>query len=328
MAFYEDENQNERDISISKESIDKSNSLFIKSLNGEEFNFTDFLKDKMILSITINKTKNIYQISNNSIFKIFNLFCDNKNGENIDSLIPDYITFNVLDDNASFKEDLNLNNPDISLGVLDAPFVKLLEYTQNYKINISTNPISHIYEIKKDLLNNEIPKNKINITSKSIKKICKYLNKSIFDISDYINILILYLNEDDVNKAVIQTKIINKYSQAGLNAFFMGKKNLDIELKIPLKNFKNNLYKYDDLFESTLNKIENIENNSSDYNFEENKEKITNNDDLLDTPKKFIEQKIKINKVNYDDEDNNDKNNDGKNKCNCQNDICSFCNIF
>ena len=325
MALYEEENTNERDISISKESIDKSNSLFIKSLNEEEFNFIDLLKDKMLLSIVINKTKNIYQISNKSIFKIFYFFCDSKN---LESILSDYITFNVLDDNESFKEDFNLNNPDNSLGVLDAPFVKLLEYTKNYKISITANPMSPLDEIKKELLNYEIQQNKVNISANSIKKICKYLNKSIYDISDYINILVLYLNEDDVNKAVIQAKIIDKYNQAGLNSLFMGKKNFDADLKIPLKNFKNNLYKYDDLFESTLNKIENIENNSSEYNFEENKDKIINNDDIIDTPKKFIEQKIKINKVNYDDEDNNEDKLDSKNKCNCQKDICSFCNIF
>ena len=164
-------------------------------------------------------------------------------------------------------------------------------------------------------------------------KICKYLNKSIYDISDYINILILYLNnQDDFNIYTIKSKIIDKYSQSGLNAYFMGKKSFETDLKVPLKNEKSTLFKFDDLFENILNKIENIENNSSD-DFDDIKDKnnnnITNNNnnDKLDTPKKFIEQKIKINKVNYDDNED-EINNNSNNKCNCQKDICSFCNIY
>ena len=326
MALYEGEILYEKDLSISKESEEKSNSLYIKSLSDS--NIMDLLKDKFFLLITICKNKNIINVSNKSIFKIMKLFSE----ENYENILSDYITFNVLDDNISYKEEFALNNQENSIGILDAPFVKLLEQTQNYKINITSVPINPLDEIKKELSNYESQKNKININSASIKKICKYLNKSIYDISDYINILILYLDRNDLNKATIQSTIIDKYSKSGINEYFMGKKNYNINLEIPLKIDKIQLFKYDDLFENVLNKIDNIENNSSEEIFEEKKDKIINNEDIIETPKKFIEQKIKINKLKYDDDkddiDNNENDNNVQNKCNCQKDVCSFCTIF
>ena len=327
MALYEGDILYEKDLSISKESEEKSNSLYIKSLNDS--NIMDLLKDKFFLLITICKNKNIINISNKSIFKIMKLFSE----ESYENIISDFITFNVLDDNISYKEDFVLNNQENSLGILDAPFVKLLEKNQNYKINIASIPNNPLEEIKKELSNYESQKNKININSVSIKKICKYLNKSIYDLSDYINILILYLDKNDLNKATIQNTIIDKYSKSGINEYFMGKKNYIINLEIPSKMGKIHLFKYDDLFENVLNKIDNIENNSSEENFEEKKDNIINNEDILETPKKYIEQKIKINKLKYDDKDdidNNDNDNDNnvQNKCNCQKNVCSFCTIF
>jgi len=326
MALYEGEILYEKDLSISKESEEKSNSLYIKSLSDS--NIMDLLKDKFFLLITICKNRNIINVSNKSIFKIMKLFSE----ENYENILSDYITFNVLDDNISYKEEFALNNQENSIGILDAPFVKLLEQTQNYNINITSAPINPLDEIKKELSNYESQKNKININSISIKKICKYLNKSIYDISDYINILILYLDRNDLNKATIQSTIIDKYSKNGINENFMGKKNYNINLEIPLKIDKIQLFKYDDLFENVLNKIDNIENNSSEEIFEEKKDKIINNEDILETPKKFIEQKIKINKLKYDDDkddiDNNENDNNVQNKCNCQKDVCSFCTIF
>ena len=319
MSNYEEGIMNEKELNISKES-EKSNSLLIKSLEEGAINFFDLLKDKFYLSVIIFKNKNIFQISNKSILKIFNLFC--LKGENIESLLSDYITFNILDENTSFKDDFINNNQDNSLGILDAPFIKLLEKTKIYIVSITSVPE------KNKKLNYELTNNKINLKSKSINKICSFLGKTVYDISDYINILVLYLNDDDINKETIKSKIIDKYNKKANN--FMGKKNYDFNLKIPLKNEKNVLSKYDDLFEKILNKIDALENNSSEYNQEEND---NNNIDLLElnTPKRYIEQKIKINGVNYEDNEDDDKSELNKNKeqkCNCQKDICSACHIF
>ena len=321
MALLEEEIAYEKDLSVSE----KSNSLLIKSLNEGDLNLMDILKEKFLLLITINKNKNTINISNRSTFKIFQLLSN----ENIDSMISDYITFNVLDDNFSYKDENILNNQEISLGILDAPYVKLLDKTQSYKININKAPSSSFDEIKKDLSNLETQKNKIDIKSKSINKICKYLCKSIYDISDYINISILFLNIDDINKATIQNTIINKYSNAGKFEDFLGKKNYNINMAKPLKCEKNAIFKFDDLFENVLNKIDNIENNSSEEIFEDKKN--NDNKENFETPKKFIEQKIRINQIQYeekDDIDNNEDENDMTRKCNCQKDVCSFCNIY
>ena len=328
MALVEEEIINDKDLNISKDT-EKSNSLVIKSLDEGAFNFVDLIKDKLTLLIT-TKNKINFQISNKSIFKIFNILCDKNKGEYVENFLSDYITCSITEENNSYKDDFILNNQENSLGILDTPYIKLLEQTQDYKISINSTTNSSMDEIKQKLLNYDDQKNKINIKSVSMGKICKYLNKSIYDISDYINILVLYLNnQDDYNIYTIKSKIIDKYSQSGLNAYFMGKKSFEIDLKVPTKNEKSPLFKFDDLFENILNKIENVENNSSD-DFDDIKDKSnnnnTNNNEVLDTPKKFIEQKIKINKVNYDD--NDEINNNSGNKCNCQKDICSFCNIY
>ena len=328
MALVEEEIINDKDLNISKDT-EKSNSLVIKSLDEGAFNFVDLIKDKLTLLIT-TKNKINFQISNKSIFKIFNILCDKNKGEYVENFLSDYITCSITEENNSYKDDFILNNQENSLGILDTPYIKLLEQTQDYKISINSTTNSSMDEIKQKLLNYDDQKNKINIKSVSMGKICKYLNKSIYDISDYINILVLYLNnQDDYNIYTIKSKIIDKYSQSGLNAYFMGKKSSEIDLKVPTKNEKSPLFKFDDLFENILNKIENVENNSSD-DFDDIKDKSnnnnTNNNEVLDTPKKFIEQKIKINKVNYDD--NDEINNNSGNKCNCQKDICSFCNIY
>ena len=328
MALVEEEIINEKDLSLSKDSVEKSNSLVIKSLDEGAFNFVDLIKDKLVLLITTKNKINV-QVSNRSIFKIFNILCDKDKGEYLENFLSDYITCSITEENNSYKDDFILNNQENSLGILDTPYIKLLEQTQDYKISINSTTNSSMDEIKQKLLNYDEQKNIINIKSTSMGKICKYLNKSIYDISDYINILVLYLNnQDDFNIYTIKSKIIDKYSQSGLNAYFMGKKLFESNVKVPLKNEKSPLFKFDDLFENILNKIENIENNSSD-DFDEIKDKnnTDNNNDKLDTPKKFIEQKIKINKVNYDDNED-EINHNSNNKCNCQKDICSFCNIY
>ena len=327
MALLEGEIINEKDLSISE----RSNSLLIKSLNDGDFNLMDFLKEKFLLLITIYRNKNTINISNRSTFKIFQLLSN----ENIESNLSEYITFNVLDDNfLSYKDEAILNNQECSLGILDAPFVKLLDKTKSYKININKAPASPIEEIKKDLSNFEAQKNKIDIKSKSINKICKFLCKSIYDMSDYINIVILFLSIDDINKETIQNTIIKKYSNLRQFEDFMGKKNYNLNMEKPLKNEKNVIFKLDDLFENVLNKIDNIENNSSEENSDENKDKNNNNDngENLETPKKFIEQKIKIKQIQYDEKDDDIDNNEDviekRTKCNCQKDVCAFCNIF
>ena len=142
-------NSAEKDVNLSK----GENSLLIKSVEETDFNFTELLKGKQLLSITSSNMS--LQISNRSIMKIFNLLTNTEDGENIENNLTNYITCTFSDDNLSYNKDVTAN----SIGVLETPFKKLLDKTKNYKINIVT---SQVEEIKKDLLNYAQQKNKID----------------------------------------------------------------------------------------------------------------------------------------------------------------------
>ena len=282
----------EKEINLSKE----DNSLFIKSIEETEFNFIDLLNDKHFLTIFFNLKNINLQLSNKSIMKIFNFLTDIESGENLENNLTDYITFIILEDNLSYNKDATVN----SIGILETPFKKLLDQTKMYKINIVT---SNIDEIKKELLNFEQQNNKINISSKSIEKINKYLNKSIYDISDYIHIVILYDNENDFDKDILKKRLIDRYDKIGENIYFMGVKQFKTNSEVPLKNNKNPIYRINIIFNNVLNKIDSVENNSfDDSNSEDNK--IFNNNLQKKNSNKNSEINIRYDinddKTNYD----------------------------
>ena len=321
MNIIEDDNNNnsnEKEINFSKE----NDSFLIKSIEETEFNFTDLIKSKLYLSINFSISKNYYPIQSRSIFKIFNLFTDVNIGENLENNLTDYITCTILeDDNNSYNKDITSN----SLAVLDTPYKKLLEQTKKYKINITN---SKIEEIKKELLNYDNQNNKIDLDSKSIERISKYLNKTKYDISDYINILILFNDDIDNPQDIIKRKLIDKYDKIGQNIYFMGIKNFSSDMKIPVKCNKNHIYRINNLFNNVLNKIDNIENNySSDENIDKQKNNINIKENILNNSKKYGEFNIKseiYNKNNdeYQITDENEK------KEGCQKEFCPNCNIF
>ena len=292
-------------------------------MNETAFNFLELLKEKYFLLITLKKSNNSIQISNKSLLKIFEYFCDKNDKENLEEVLLAHITCTINE-----KEDFN------SMEVLDKPFVELLRQTKNYKINFSKKEKQNAFEdIKKNLLIYEEGNNKINIKDNSLKKICKLLGKNIFDMSDYINILVLYLNEDEINKVFIQNKILDKYNKSDEIFYFSGNKKFDTELNLPEKNKKNSIFKLNSLFDKILNKIDNIEDISdlSEENQIEKKED-GNEKEKDNIPKKYIEQKIKININNYDEIENNKNGDDDglpdDDKFNCQKDLCENCNIF
>lgn len=309
----------EKEINLSKE----NNSLIIKSIEETEFNFTDLIKDKLYISIILNNNVSI-QLSYKSIIRIFNLFIDIKNGENMENNLTDYVTCTIFEDDTSFHKDITSN----SVGYLDTPYKKLLDQTKKYQINlISTN----IVEMKKDLLNYD-NQNKIIIESKSIDKICKFLNKTIYDISDYINILVLYNNDNDFDKDIIKRKLIDKYDKIGQNIYFMGVKNLETDLNIVQKNEKNPIYRINALFDNIWNKIDNIENNDSSS--DENSDINNKNDNNSQVLNKINKIKSEIDNYNKNNEDENIEyqitdDNEQKNGCQrCQKDFCPKCIIF
>ena len=318
MNFIEDDNNNSNEKKI-------NNSFLIKSIEETEFSLTELIKNKILILINLNNNNvNSYvQIKNKSIFTIFNLFTDIKKGENIENNLTDYITCIIQEEDNSNDREMTVN----SLGILDTPYKKLLDQAKIYKINIIS---SNVNEIKKELLNYNLYNKKIDINSKSLERISKNLNKTKYDISDYISILVLYNDDNDYDKDIIKKKLIDKYDKIGQNVYFMGKKDFLMDFNIPLKNNKNGIHRINNLFNNVLNKIENIENNSfSDDNSEKNKN--NNNNKKLNNSKKFYE-------INIKSEIYNNKNNENHNGAyqitddidekGCQKEFCPNCHIF
>ena len=153
------------------------------------------------------------------------------------------------------------------------------------------------------------------------------MGKNIFDMSDYINIIVLYLNEDEINKDFIQNRIVDKYNKSEEKFYFIGNKKLEMDLIVPEKNKKNSIYKLNSLFDKILIKIDNVD--SSDLSEDNEIEKNENES----VPKKYIDQKIKANSDNYYEVVNNKSEDEESglpkdDKCNCQKDLCEICNIF
>lgn len=306
-------NSNEKEIKISRENSIKSNSLLIKSVEEGDINIIDFIKNKLLISV-IFTNKNIFQqVPNKSILKIIKMLIEhneNNSDENLENYITQYITFTISDDN-SYKVELTGN----SIGILDYKFTKLLEQTKIYKINITT---SNEDEMKKESINYD--NNKINISSKSLDKICKYLDKTIFDIYNYINILIIYNNEKDMDKEIIKKKLIDKYEQVGQNIYFMGSKKFETECIIPPKHKKSHIYRLNILFNNVLGKIENTNNSFDDDGdiFEKKNRKVSEEN---------IKSQININTNRIHNIDEK-KINEDLEKNGCQKEFCPACNIF
>ena len=224
----------------------------------------------------------------------------------------------------SYKAEMTTN----SEGVLDTPYIKLLEQTKIYKISITS---KNINDMEKDLLNNDNKNIKIFIKSTSLERICKNLDKTILNISDYIGILILHNNENDIDKNIIKKKLIDKYDKNGQNEFFMGLKNFETDCKVPIKCNKNTIYRINILFSNVLGKIENIENNNFFDDNSDEEEKINNIYDKKDESKKTSEDNIKSQIVNNPNNYNIDEKkikDDFEKEGGCQKELCPQCNIF
>ena len=119
---YEIINSNEKELNLSKD----DNSLFIKSIEETEFSFTELLKKRNFVSINCNNFNDLFlQVQNKSIFKIFYLFTDAKNGENIENNLADYITCTILEDDISYNKDITN-----SIMVISRPLQKTFRWNK------------------------------------------------------------------------------------------------------------------------------------------------------------------------------------------------------
>ena len=327
MDNFEGDITDEKDL-ISKDEIEKSNSFARKSVN-ETVNFIEFLEEKFFLIVTLKKSNESLQMKNKSILKIFELFNHKNNKDSFEEILLEHITC-IITDKDDFDTINHGNENSIGNEILDGRYVELLNQTKIYKISFTKKGIGNtvIDDMKKNLLiYKEEQKNKLSVKSSSIKKICKLLGKTIFDMSDYINVLLVYLNEDEINTIFIQNKILDKYNKIDEKINFEGIKKYETELIIPDKNKKIEINKYSDIFEKVLNRIDNMENLSD---FSEENKMNENNENI---PKKFIEEKSKIKSANYESRDNNKSDEEEyrlkrDEHCICQKDLCSFCTVF
>ena len=114
-------------------------------------------------------------------------------------------------------------------------------------------------DVKKYYINLNNNKN-IEIRKNSFIKIFNYLNKSIIDISDYINLVILYLknkNKNDLAKLRVEQKIMRKYTKTEkIKEDFNGIKKYNLNLEITLQNESQNIYELDNYFNKKIDFID------------------------------------------------------------------------
>ena len=310
MCENDDFNNNNK-LLESKESIDnQSNSIFIKSFDYENFNYTDLLKNKKLLKISFNTSDNTIEIQTNAVKKILSKI--EKGSENLEILYSKYITALVPDNENSLNKENLLENEE-NYGVLDTVFVQLLNQTKKYHISFPNKENNTPKEIFYDINIDKIP-----IPSNAIKKIFRFLQKNIYDMSDYINIILLNMNEEGTNNSIFKTKILDKYIHSNSEITDIGVKYLNLNLEIPQKNRPTKLNKIDVLFNNTLNHIENQyetpldRDDKSEENSELNIPKI-NIIDEMDDPESKEEEAIFNSRYR---------------RYKCGNELCNVCNIF
>ena len=313
MAEYDDFDNNMK-LLESKESIDnQSNSIFVKSFDYENFNYTEILKNKRYLKIVFNSSEETIKISTDTITKILSKI--ETENDNLETMYSQFITALIADnDNSLNKEDLL--ETEENNGILDTVFVQLLDQTKKYHISFPNKESI----IRQGLLY-DINKDKIPIPSDTIKKIFSFLKRNIYDMSDYINIILLNMNEEISSNSLFKKKIFDKYSQPlSESAGFIGVKFFNLNLEIPQKNRPTQLYKIDVLFNNALNHIEDqidrVTDKNSDVESEEN--------DQFSIPKINIIDEMKDPNSKEDEEFY--KN--GYRRYKCGNELCSQCKVF
>ena len=244
---------------ISADNPDNNDSISIKSIAEQD-------QQTIIEKIeTSNSTKSIITSNNSQIIlypkslkKIFYMI--KNNDENIGDLYVYNITFKIEEiletPNQNFQED----------GELELKYKILLENTSFFHITIGDNNINKNYnKLNKDISTN----NRIMINKKALNNIFKFLNKNIFDMSDYIRIVVLFLSKQSqskIAKLIIKNKILGKYQKTPEYIKideFKGIGKIKYNFDIPKKNKNQNLYKLDMYFNKVLDQLENFDKESS-----------------------------------------------------------------
>lgn len=290
----------EIDKNFSKESSDKNGSVFLKSFESGQFNFSELMKKNINISVNFTKTNESIKLSSKSLEKIV-LTATEK--ENLETFCLDYITCTIFENNSELPESADNQDDE----VLGAAYYQLFEKTKNFYVSFVT---SQLENMRKNLLGYDSNSNKVMINSKTLEKIFAFLETTMFDRPEYINITILYINKEELDKVIIKNKILDKYNQTE-DFVVIGTKYFSCSLEVPPKNKENDIKKLDSFFDNVIIHTDigqkAVLNDSSD-NF------------IFDKPRKFIDKDIVNPTVN--------ENNESNEKCHCGNDMCQGCNIF
>ena len=251
--------------------------------------------------------------------KIISLISDN-NQDLLENNYLDYITcLIVASDELDKQQLLAPNNINANIqSILEPTFYELLKRTEIYYIDI----IPKQESVRK--------KNKIILKSDSLKKIASFLNKDIFDISDFIVIEILsYQDKKSFNdRFLLREKFIGKFSHSSNENIFMGKKNFPIEIQEAKKCERINLQIYDYYFINVWNAIENDNFNEDKLSFSGTTLEKFNNEEIGNR-KNILPNSNDINKSR--ENNRNRKKNDeiviGNNDC-AESFCGNLCKIF
>lgn len=310
------------DISLSEKDIiqEKDNSIMNKSFFSTDFNFPALIEKKNYLQVKLEDQEYHLQLHSKSIKKLFSLISDNDQGE-LENNYLDYITCLIGDGDELLDKQqlLSPNGQQIIQNVLEPSYYELLNKTKIYYIDIPK-------------LNNKTTFKKIILKNNSLEKISSLLNMNIFDMSNYIEIIILTYKENESlgEKFLLKAKLMGKLNNSledinKENEFFSGIKQMDIDIKVVEKCNKNRLQILDFYFDNVWNAIEKENINDENLSFsgtpfdKKSNEEIKNKDNNninLDLPNSYNINNFVVNNRNSNNKgDLRDENSCAKNVC-------------
>ena len=272
------------DLSLSEKDIiqDKDNSILNKSFDNIDYNFPGLIDKKTFLQIKIEPLDYYLHLHPKSIRKILILISNNDKEELEDNYL-DYITCLIGGVEELDRQQLLTPNKQMVQNALDLAYYDLLKQTKIYYINIP-----------KININNRFDK-KITLRNNSLEKISSFLNVSIFDMSEYIELFILSYKEQDslAERFLLRAKLMGRLNNSldeieKNNEPFLGIRNYNLDIKCPKKCVKNKLQLLDSYFNNVWSAIEKENLNDENISFSETpfREEIRekNNNINLDLP--------------------------------------------
>lgn len=230
---------NSEEMSIKSEEVKDNNN----------FDLIDIVERNNKNIIYLKKKNDIVKINPKSIYKILSLLSDET--QDLSDVYIDHITINIITPKAINKYMDSIENIDLEINnsELDDKYINILNDAKKFYINLNSDKNKNIFIFKNSLI-----------------KIFNYLNKSIIDNSDYINLVILYLKNESKNelaKLTIEQKILKKYKSEKIIENFNGIKKYNLNLKVPLQSESQNIYELDNYFNKIVDFIDDYEQDSS-----------------------------------------------------------------